>query len=226
MKTIFLSCHFGDSDRELVRQVEGLLESQGLRIRTGEALGGAALTPEIMARIAKSDGLVALMTKRAEPPDYGGTHPWVADEFKHAKFLKKPAIAFVAPGVAIVGAYEDHERIDYDPQDPLKAFLKLSTIIGDWRSEGGRLLRVQLRPSQVADQIAAANGNAQCKYRLFNADMTPSDWYVAQPWNEGDGIYAYLAGVQDESKIELRVEVAGKILKSAVLQQWIPVELR
>jgi len=65
----------GDSDRELVRQVEGLLESQGLRIRTGEELGGAELTPEIKARIAKCDGLVALMTKRVEPPDYGGNAP-------------------------------------------------------------------------------------------------------------------------------------------------------
>jgi hypothetical protein len=226
MRTLFLSCHFGDSDRELVRQVEGLLESQGLRIRTGEELGGAALTPEIMARIAKCDGLVALMTKRVEPPDYGGTHPWVVDEFKHAKSLNKPAIALVAPGVAIVGAYKDHERIDYDPQDPLKAFLKLSKTVGFWKSEGGRLLRVQLRPSHVTDQIAAANGNAQCKYRLFNADMTPSDWYVAQTLNEGDGVYAYLKGVQDESKIEVRVEVAGRIWKSTVLQQWIPVELK
>jgi hypothetical protein len=35
-----------------------------------------------------------------------------------------------------------------------------------------------------------------------------------------------LKGVQDESKIEVRVEVAGRIWKSTVLQQWIPVELK
>src|SRR5713101_9048875 len=98
MKTIFLSWHFGDSDRELVRQVDGLLGSHGLRTITGEELGGGALTPEVMDLIAKSDALVALMTKRNEPPHYGGTHPWVVDEFKHAKFLNKPAIALVAPG--------------------------------------------------------------------------------------------------------------------------------
>jgi hypothetical protein len=110
MRTAFLSCHFGDPDRELVRQVETLLESHGLRVVIGEELGGGSLTPEVMGRIEKSDALVALMTKRSVPPDYGGTHPWVVDEFKHAKSRSISAIALVAPGVSVVGAYHGGER--------------------------------------------------------------------------------------------------------------------
>jgi hypothetical protein len=224
--TLFLSFHFGDSDRELVRQVEGFMGSQSIRVITGEELGGGALTPAIMERIAKSDGLVAVMTKRMEPGDNGGTHPWVVDEFKHAKSLNKRAIALVAPGVAVAGAYQDHERIDYNPQDPLKAFLKLSRTIGLWKFEAGRLLKVQLRPPEVADQIAAGNGNALCKYRLVTIDGVAGDWIPARTLSEGDGTYAYLTGVQDDSRIQLRVELAGNVWRSDVLQQWMTVELK
>ena len=89
MRTVFLSCHFGDADRDLMRQVEGLLESHGLRVITGEEPGGGPLTPAVMKRIAESDALVALMTKRNNPPDYGGTHPWVVDDLKYAMAITK-----------------------------------------------------------------------------------------------------------------------------------------
>jgi len=226
MRTVFLSCHFGDSDRGLMRQIEGLLESHGLRVVTGEELGGGALTPEIMKRIEQSDALVALMTKRSNPPDYGGTHPWVVDEFKYAMGLQKRAIALVEPGVAVVGAYKDHERIEYDPKEPLKAFLRLSRTIGSWKSDAGRLLKVQLRPPQLADQLAVANGNRHCKYCVYAPDGTPSPWHEAPTLTEGDGTYAYLRGIKEESRIQLRVELAGIIWTSPVLQQWMPVELK
>lgn len=226
MRTVFLSCHFGDSDRQLMRQAESLLESHGLRVVTGEELGGGPLTPEIMKRIDQSDALVALMTKRSNPPDVGGTHPWVVDEFKHAMGQKKRAIAFVGPGVKVVGAYQEHERIEYDLNDPLKAFLKLSRTIGLWKSEAGRLLKVQLRPSLLTDQLAGAAGNQQCKYRIYAPDGTPSDWREARTLTEGDGTYAYLRGIKEESLFQLRLELAGIIWTSPVLQQWMPVELK
>jgi hypothetical protein len=223
---VFLSWHFGESDRELMRQIEGLLASHGLRVVTGEDLGGGELTPEIMKRIEQSDCLVALMTKRSNSADYGGTHPWVVDEFKHAKGLHKRAIALVEPGVAVVGAYKDHERIEYNPKEPLNAFLKLSRTIGIWKSDAGRLLRVQLRPPQLADQLAVVNGSQHCRYCIYAPDGTASDWREAPTLTEGDGTYAYLKGINEDSRIQLRVELAGIIWTSPVLQQWMPVELR
>jgi hypothetical protein len=47
MRTVFLSCHFGEADRELVHRAEGLLESHNLRVVTGEELGGGELTAEV-----------------------------------------------------------------------------------------------------------------------------------------------------------------------------------
>jgi hypothetical protein len=225
MRTVFLSCHFGDSDRELVRQAEGLLESHGLRVITGEELGGGVLTAEVMDRIERSEALVALMTKRTEPPDYGGTHPWVVEEFKHAKARKKPAIALVAPGVALAGANQDAEHIEYDPQNRRKAFLKLSKTIGVWKSKAGRLLKVQLLPPALADQVATAN-----RVHIVNIVFMRTTERKANGKKScrcrSDGTYVYLKGITEEVRIQLRVELAGTIWISRVLAQGMPVELR
>lgn len=225
MRTVFLSFHFDDADEKLARHVEGLLSSHGLRVLTGQVLGGGGLTPEVMSRIAKSDALVALMTKRAAPPDYGGTHPWVVDEFKHAKGLSKPAIALVWPAVQVVGAYTDSERIDYDPTDGLKAFLKLSQTIGLWKANAGKMLKVQLFPATLADALASANGASQCKYRFYE-EGSAGPWLDAASVPEGDGTYVYLKGVTEETRIQLRVELSGAIWMSKVLAQSMSVELQ
>ncbi len=225
MRTVFLSFHFDDPDENLARQCEGLLASHGLRVLTGQVLGGGGLTPEVMSRIVKSDALVALMTKCVTPPDYGGTHPWVVDEFKHAKGLSKPAIALVWPAVQVVGAYADSERIDYDPTDGLKAFLKLSQTIGLWKTNAGKMLKVQLFPTALADQVAAANGGSQCKYRFYE-EGTADHWRDAASVPEGDGTYVYLKGVTEEARIQLRVELNGTIWMSKVLAQSMSVQLQ
>jgi hypothetical protein len=225
MRTVFLSCHFGEADRELVRRAEGLLESHNLRVVTGEELGGGELTAEVMDRIRNCDALVALMTKREEPPRSGGTHPWVVDEFKHAKNLRRPSIALVAPGVQVVGAYQEHERIHYDPGDAAKAFLRLSRTVGIWKSQAGRVLKVQLLPRDVAEQIAGANGNARCMYRLCGYDGTFGSWQPISAIPEGDGTYAYLKGVTEEARVQVRAEISGMIWMSRVLSPWMPVEL-
>ena len=225
MRTVFLSFHFDDPDEKLARQVEGLLASHGLRVLTGQVLGGGGLTPEVMSRVAKSDALVALMTKRVAPPDYGGTHPWVVGEFNHAKGLLKPAIALVWPGVHVVGAYADSERIDYDPADGVKAFLKLSQTIGFWKTNVGKMLKVQLYPVSLADQVAAAHGGSQCKYRLYEEGKA-DQWRDTASVPEGDGTYVYLKGVTEEARIQLRVEVNGTIWTSKVLAQSMSIELQ
>jgi hypothetical protein len=226
MRTVFLSCHFGESDRALVRQVEGLLESHNLRIVTGEELGGGALTPEVMARIEKkSDALVALMTRRNQPDNYCGTHPWVVDEFKHAKGHGKRAIALVSPDVTVTGAYQDHERINFDPDEPLTAFIRLSKTIGLWKSEAGRIVRAQVLPDKLANQVAIANGACHCSFRLHAQDGTAGDWHEAPSRAEGDGTYIYLNGVTDDALIQVRVEVGGVVWTSRVLLQSMPVEL-
>jgi hypothetical protein len=154
---------------------------------------------------------VALMTKREQAPNYAGTHPWVVDEFKCAKGLHKPSIAVVAPGVNVVGAYQEQERIDYDTADTIKTFLRLSKMIGLWKSQAGRLLKVQVLPRDVAEKIAAANGSSPCMYRLCAYDGTLGNWRHVDAVPEGDGTYLYLKGVTDEVRIQLRAEISGTI---------------
>jgi hypothetical protein len=225
MRTVFLSFHFDETDEELARQAEALITSHGLRMQTGEVLGGAGLTQEIMNRIAKSDALIALMTKRTTGPDYGGTHPWIVDEFKHAKGLGKPAIALVWPGVQVIGAYTDAERINYDSTHELKSFLKLSQIIGLWKANAGRMLKIQLFPPALADGVAASDGSAQCRYRFYE-EGAPSPWFDAASVPEGDGTYVYVKGVREEARLQLRVELGGKIWESKVIAQSMSVELK
>jgi hypothetical protein len=183
MRTVFLSCHFGETDRELVRRAEGLLESHNLRVVTGEELGGGGLTAEVMQRITDCDSLVALMTKREWEPNNAGTHPWVVDEYKYARGIHKPSIAIVAPGVNVIGAYQEQERIDYDPSDTSKAVLRLSKTIGLWKSQAGRLLKVQVFPREIAEKSrrqTAAHGVC-----IACAPLT-------ELWETGDPLTRYL----------------------------------
>lgn len=225
MKRIFLSCHFGDSDRDLVRRVNQLLESHNVRVVMGDVLGGESLTPAVMERIEKgSDALVALMTPRSKQPTYGGTHPWVVDEFKHAKNLKKPAISVVWPDVDVSGAYTETERIHYDPDNAVDAFIKLSQTVGRWKKEAGRILKVQVFPEDIAYNLAAPSGGAVCKFRLYK-EGTASDWKEGHIVPEGDGTYVYLPGVQDETFIQLEAVCNGSVWHSKAVAQSMPIEL-
>jgi hypothetical protein len=226
MRTIFLSFHFEEPDLTLARQVESLILSHGLRMQTGEELGGGTLTTEIMNRIAKSDALIALMSERSTEPNTNGTHPWVVDEFKHAKGLGKPAIALVWPAVKVTGAYQDSERVSYEPTNALKSFLKLSQTIGIWKSNAGRTLKLQLLPGSLADKVNQAGGGAQCRYR-FSEEGTLGQWLDA-PTSipEGDGTYVYLKGVKEGTSIQMRVELGGQIWESRVIAQSMSVELK
>jgi len=225
MKRIFLSCHFGDSDRDLVRRVNQLLESHNVRVVMGDVLGGESLTPAVMQLIEEgSDALVALMTPRSKQPTSGGTHPWVVDEFKHAKNLGKPAISLVWPEVSVAGAYTDTERIHYDPAKEVDAFIKLSQTIGTWKREAGRTLKVQVSPEDVASSLATPNSGAVCKFRLYK-EGAASDWHDGHIVPEGDGTYVYLPGVQDETYIQLEAISSGTVWHSKAVAQSMPIEL-
>ncbi|HEY5990157.1 MAG TPA: hypothetical protein VIV12_27790, partial [Streptosporangiaceae bacterium] len=124
---VFLSYHFrGDGD--LAQAVERLLSSHDALPAKGRRLGGEQLTAEVRRLIENCDGLIALMTRR-EPLGDGDrwvTHPWVRDEYGHARATDKPAIALVEDGVEVEGAYAGHEWIPLDRESPLEAFLALS----------------------------------------------------------------------------------------------------
>lgn len=90
MPRVFLSHSFADRDRLLVSQVERLLRSHGLIATNGRTLGGGPLTPEIARSIEAADGLVALLTLRENDP-VNLTHPWVLQEFGHARLKQKLA---------------------------------------------------------------------------------------------------------------------------------------
>ena len=98
MRRVFLSHSFAERDRALVTHVESLLRSHALVAITGRNLGGGQLTPEVARLIEGSDAMVALFTQRQnEPP--GVTHPWVLQEFGHARLRGMPAIGMYETGV-------------------------------------------------------------------------------------------------------------------------------
>ena len=55
METVFLSYSFRDQDRELVKYVEGIIESHGLKSVAGDVAGGNALDPEIAKMIKEGE---------------------------------------------------------------------------------------------------------------------------------------------------------------------------
>ncbi len=222
MRTAFIGFNF-ERDRALAGHVEALLESHGIRSVTGEVLGGGALTPAIVKRIAQADGFIGLLTAR-EPTGNGeySTHSWVHDELVVAKTKRKPAVALVDPRVKLNGAYQEDEKITFDAADPLPAFVKLSLTISQWKADYGRLIKVRVLPESLGRRLGAAR---YCEYRLIN-DGRPGKWQRGELFNEVGGLVAYVPGTSDNSLIELRITRGDQTWASPAAPQFMHLWLK
>lgn len=225
LDTVFLSYSFRDEDRDLVRDVSAVLESHDLRVVTGDIAGGGALTPEVIKLIDGCDALVAVATPR--DPIAGGkfsTHPWVDDELKHARDRGKNAIALRHNQVELRGMYSENEYINYDPAQPLAAFVKLSRTLGKWKKDDGRTIQVMLAPAEEIGRLLSRDPDmASCEYRTVR-NGRPGEWRKGFLQREPGGAFAFV-NVDDGTLVEIRLRGAGERWSSAAVRQWIRVDL-
>jgi hypothetical protein len=227
---VFLSSTFGDADREVVGQVESMLSSVDVQIGTGRRLGGGDLTPEIMRRIEACDGCVALMTRREQlgDPAYDrwATHPWVRDEMNHARAHDVRSVALVEHGVESDGAYGERERIPFNREAPLDAFLALLETIRLWRVEMGWTRIARLSPDDLGRRFRREDG-IRCRYRYVTSNGDRSEWFDVEPVRQPGGTLLYLRGVRsDTDQVEVEVlERERPIMYSEATPQWLSIAL-
>jgi hypothetical protein len=223
--TVFLAFGFQRRDEELVRRVEALLESHGVRVETGENLGGRALTPAVKKRIEACDGLVALLTRRDRIVGGGwSTHDWVRDELNHARTKRKLAIALVEAEVKSGGVYQEHERIEFDQRTEAVALIKLSLTIAEWKQQLGGLVKVRILPDELSQTLASLQDRVRCEVRITRQGR-PTKWLGATLVPEPGGVYAYVRGALEDALIQLRVKVPGETWISRSVPQWMDATL-
>lgn len=226
MEKIFLGFAFRERDQHLADQVEALLRSHGIVTVTGERLAGDALTPAIQELISDADGLIALLTRRDELLDGGWTtHEWVKDELQYARDNQKPAVALVEDGVTVAGMFAGHQHIDFDPNDPLPAFLNLSDTIGLWKERAGRTIVAQIQPEEAAQFAVRADGGVDCRYRFFQKGEY-SPWQETEPIPEAAGTVLYLKGARGECAIQIEMRDPNTSWDSRVAPEWVQVRMR
>jgi hypothetical protein len=226
MKSVFLSHSFIDDDRELVAEIEQLLASHGLLMTHGKRLGGVSLVSGIEDKIKKSDGMIALMTKRGQPdPDDGlwRTHDWVRDEFGMCR-EDQPRIAIIEDRVRVGGQFASLEHLPLQRDNRLPAMLALAETIGMWRQEAGRLVKVQILPEELAEAVGQGDGNLKCYYRTF-AQRPPDDWTETAPIFEPGGTFVYVDRVRDDHLIQVRVSGNNMRWISRARSQFLEVRL-
>lgn len=227
---VFLSSTFQDVDREVVGHIESLLSSHDVQVVTGRRLGGGDLTPTIMSQIEACDGCVALMTRRerlGDPADERwATHPWVRDEMNHARANGIRSIALVEAGVSADGAYSERERIPFDREAPLAAFLALSDTIRIWREELGRTRVARVSPDDLGRRFRR-EANMRCRYRFVSPEGDRTEWVDAEPIAAPGGTLLYLKGVRsDTDQVEVEVlENGSPLLYSEATPQWLSIAL-
>ena len=225
METVFLSFSFRDDDRDLVKLVEGVIESHGLKPVTGDSLGGGVLTPAVEDMINEADALVAVATPRDPIPGTNRfvTHPWVLDELKYARARKKPAIAFRHDAVDFQGMFTENEYIDYDPAKAGPAFVKLSKTLGKWVRDDGRLIRVVLDPAEPLGKLAAKS-SVKCAYRLVkNGKKGPlREGYLT---NDPGAPVAHINS-QDGKQFEIYISTDDEEWFSNTESEWLRVSLK
>lgn len=228
---IFLSHSFRPEDATLVSATERLLSSHDIRLVHGRRNAGGELTQEIMSTIARSDALVAMMTRRErigrQEDGRWRTHPWVRDELNHGRGLNLHAIALVEEGVEIEGAYASHEFIRFERNAPLEAFLALSDTLRQWKEAKGRIRTAFLLPDAVGSELRR-DPNLICRYRFVEMGGRVGEWREGRPLPGEGGTMLFLDGVRDESAhVEIQI-VDGTRARwwSAVTPQTIRIEMR
>lgn len=230
---VFLSHSFRSEDSELVRDLERLLSSHNILIIKGSALGGGQLAPEIWRRIDKSDGLIALKTRRKRVGDPVEnrwlTGPWIDDEYSYARYKGQRAIAMVENGVEKGGAFENDEQIRFDRSDPLEAFLTLSEILRIWKDQIGNMRVVQIWPGHLGHDFDT-NSGMKCRYRFLRKGVR-GQWAETDLILKGTGTLLFLRGVRDDDDNDTLIEV--EILQnqrrcwySSATSQYINVEMQ
>lgn len=219
METVFLSYtytphpDFSDFTRDLVTSMRSVFESMGLRVVSGEDLGGQDLSDRVKKLIEDSDVLVALETPWQKLAD--GQYiasDWVRREFTHAEAKEKPLVALVHKAVKQNAAYKDRERIDLDPALPMSALLKLMRTVALWRKERGRSYQVELAPSELGARLDS-DGSDVCEYRTI-AQGAPTPFRPASIWHEPGGVFAYLREIPDGAKVQMKLRLDQETWRS------------
>jgi hypothetical protein len=169
---------------------------------TGRNLGGNALTPEIAQRIQGCDAMIALLTQRAGEP-VGTTHPWVLQEFGHARLQGLQAIGVYEVGIPPASSDNGNERIEFAPADPLTAFVRLSEIIGEWKRAAGRLQTFIAMPAEVAESLGAQADEVRCECRfLIEGQDTP--WQPAKVRRAEGSVLVVARVPEDVEAVQIR----------------------
>lgn len=217
MKKIFLSYTYAPHPDyaaqcdELQRGVRIVAQAMGLRIETGEDLGGGALNPEVKGRIEDSDALIAIVTPQLDAGNK--TLPqWVLDEYTHSKSVGKSAIRVIHADLNIGGMHANEHYIKYGAVPISSTLISVMSTIGLWKGQIGRAMRIEIAPTDVCRRFRSESGH-QCSYQLLR-DAKESNWRPAKVFPEPGAIYAYLNGVPDDSKLRLRLQVDGETWQS------------
>lgn len=223
MKRVFVSYKFRDRDEEIARQVKQLIESHDLSPSDGRYLAGGLIDDEVDTRLKEADALVALFLL---PNDPGDDFSWLLTEFTQARATGRPCIAIFENGFKPFNALARRQYLNLEPKEPLRAFLDLSTTIGQWKRNAGRSVRVRLNPLWIADELLTPGSGAACTYRVEDREGNRIREGRAEPRELDKGLVIFnAAGVPEEHKIFVEAVVGALSFTCRVDPEVVPVEL-
>ncbi|HCJ67292.1 MAG TPA: hypothetical protein DHV62_08230 [Elusimicrobia bacterium] len=114
-------------DQGLVIALSNLLSKFGVEVTVAEwyLVPGESIAKKVFGQIEKSDCVVGLFTQN------GMRSNWVQQEIGYALKAKKPLIPLVEKGTnqKDLAALQSREYIEYDPDQPQQALIKISTYV-------------------------------------------------------------------------------------------------
>src|SRR5205823_11772161 len=111
------------------------------------------------------------------PNNKFNTYDWIGSELGQAHGKGKRCAVLLHKDAELgAGLHAGAERIVYDPNDPLPAFLKLAATLGVWKSEAGRSVTLALVNEDLlaaVDALAGDFAGIRCEYRLYRGNAPP-----------------------------------------------------
>jgi hypothetical protein len=223
VETVFLSFSFRETTQAFRSEIEAVFADQEVRPVMGKVLEGRKLEPAVKRLIEGADAFVSLLTPEALLPN-GKYQPtvWVLNELSHARDKGKLNIAL--KHVQVEPLPGEHEYIDWDPQNPCPALLRLHSTLAAWRRSLGYHAKVRLLPAAIEPLIGSPN--ARARYRLSReVGGEAGRWKPAVLRSESGGVFAHISGVWTTAYIEIMIEAGGRRWTSKATPQWLHAEL-
>jgi hypothetical protein len=205
---IFIAYGFTPQNQWIKDLMYPLVEAHGFEIDNGENVQGESITPAVMDRIKKADGLIGILTKVDQVGNGSWTtRRWVQDELVTARNSRKLFLEvrdnLIDPNR---GSLADTQPIEFDESSSKELLIiRLAGVLTRWKQKL-RKQHVSLIPLEKTREIYEMRNDPRvsCTYR-FMIDLDETEERSARLIQYGEAVCIRVSDFPEEEDVRIDI---------------------